>query len=484
MDLREQQGLLRHRTLRVWRFLTEELWEENRKHQRGFRGFLYHQLRVMMVVGRTLPRGQIPLRAAAMTLATLLALVPGIVLVFSLLRAFGGFDQLISVMQHFILDNLVTNAQEDVSSFLGRYFAGARAFQGIGVLFLLGGVFGLLATTEDAFNHIWGIQRGRNLTQRLTVYTTIAVLGPFLLSVSLTMTASLQNAESLERLQAWAPAGTTGFVFWLLPLLVTILGLTLLYWIMPNTRIGVLSAFSGAVIAGLAWEISKWGFGLYLSSANTYRTLYGPLVAIPLLFLWIQLSWVIVLFGALLTFAREAADDFSLEEGAVTAGYRERLKAAIGCLAAIARAHSHGEQAPNVSQLAQELHIPVRLARTAVSDLLGGGLLHEVILDRTRGEGGLVPARDLQHLSVYDVIACMQSAGTTTPASTLAAESREAERILAEMDALLANLGRPISFARIIEAVEGQASDIPAKPSIELVDGRNGLAIPPGAAGG
>lgn len=482
MGFTKSRREIRRQVLRAWRFLSEELWEEDLKHERGFRGFLYRQLRVMVVVGRTIPRGQIPLRASAMTIATLLALLPGIVLVFSLLGAFGGLENLTSALQRFILDNLVTARQEDVSSFLTRYFAGARAFQGIGVLFLLGGVFGLLATTEDAFNHIWGIKRGRNLTQRLTTYTTIAVLGPFLVGLSLTMTASVQNAEALRQLEAWGPAGTTGFLFSLLPVVITIVGMTLLYWIMPNTKVGILSALSGGVTAGLMWEISKWGFGLYLSTATNYRTLYGPLVAIPLLFLWIQLSWTIVLFGALLTFAREAADDFQLEEGAFSASFRSRLRAAIRCMTAVARAHRRGDTAPDVIRLAQQLRIPVRLVRAAVGDLLTGGLLHEIIRDRARGEGGLVPARDLHHLTLYDVAACMQTAGTPSPALARSPEALEAERIVAAIDADLQRLGKPLTFAQIVERLEAAAPGEPPARPVELVEKRNDLAAPPGAA--
>jgi len=232
--------------------------EEDFRRRGGLRGFAYRQLRVIVVVARSLPRGQIPLRAAAMTFATLLALVPGIILAFSLLNAFGGLQDLQIALRRFVLQNLVSGVQDQVSAFLTKYFQGASAFQGINILFLLGGVFSLLASIEDAFNHIWGIKRGRNLPQRLTVYTTIAFLGPFLTALSVTMTVSVQNADLLVRLKGWAPmSGALG----LLPLVVTILGLTLVYWIMPNTRVGFASALGGAVVAGLLWEVSKYGTG-------------------------------------------------------------------------------------------------------------------------------------------------------------------------------------------------------------------------------
>lgn len=444
---------------RLTHFLSEGLWEEDLRQRGGLRGFFLQELRILVVVGQSLSRGQIPLRAAAMTLATLLALIPSIVLTFTLIGAFGGFEGIETQLQRFIIANLVSGIQEQVSTFLKSFLAGVNsgAFQGISLFFLLGAIFGLLATVEDAFNQIWGIKRGRSIAHRLTTYTTIAVLAPFLVGVSLTATVSMQNAEILVRLQTWAPVGgLLRSMFSFLPIVVTVLGLTLFYMVMPNTRVSFLSAFPSGVSAGLIWELSKWIYGLYLSSRTMYTSLYGSLTAIPLLFLWIQLSWVIVLGGALLTFARETAEDFRLEEGAVTASFRERLRAALRCMIAICRAHYGGHPAPNVRELAAGLHIPVRLVRAAVSDLLAGKLLHEIVRRAGKGEGGLVPARDLQSLSVYDVVAGLQSVGTSTPPIQEAEEAREVEKILSETDTSLQRIARPIAFIRIVETLEGR----------------------------
>lgn len=455
MGLLDRIRQIRPKLKRLGQFLGERLWDEDLTHLRGFRGFLYRQLRIIVVVAQSISRGQIPLWAAAMTLVTLLTLVPGVVLTFTVLRAFGGFEEFGAQLQRFILEKLVSAVQEQARVFLDQYFQGAKTFQGLSLIVMFSGVLGLLATIEDAFNRIWGIKRGRSLLQRLTTYTTIAVLGPVLVCVSLTMTVSLQNTELLARLQGWAPAGGLfGFLYGMLPLVINILVLTALYLIMPNTRVRFRSAFPSAVLAGIIWESIKWGYGLYLSSASMYRTLYGPLVAIPLLFLWIQASWMIVLFGALLTFAQEAADDFRLEEGAVTASFRERLRAALHCMVSISRAHLRGEPAPRVSDLSGQLHIPVRLLRAAVGDLLEGGLLHEVVSLRDRGEGGLVPARDLHHLSVYDVLSCVQNAGTTAPRGSPSPEAHEVEDALTQIDTTLERLGRPVTIASIVEALE------------------------------
>jgi len=413
----------------------------------------------MMVVVRSIPRGQIPLRASAMTLTSLLALAPTIVLIFTLIRAFGGIEGLEAQLKEFIINNLVANVQDQVAQYITGFLEGVNsgAFQGLSFTVMLFAVWGLMGAIENAFNQIWGIKRGRSLPQRLTTYTTIAVLSPFLIGLSLTMTASAQNADIFLRLQASAQVG--GFLhilFGLVPLLVTILGLTALYMIMPNTRVGFVSALSSGLVAGVILEISKWGYGLYLSSRTMYTTLYGSLTAIPLLFLWIQFSWIIVLFGALLTFSREAADDFGLEEGAVTASQNNRLRAALRCMIAISRCHAKGEKAPNVAQLATQLHISVRLARASIGELIAGGLLHEIIIG-DKGEGGLVPAKDVQSLTVYDVVNCLRTVGTTSPAEKSTYEGAEVEKILTEIDTQLRDLGQPMIFSRIIEKIDQSA---------------------------
>ncbi len=465
----EQKEQLKAAVRQLTHFLSEGIWEEDIQRRGGVAGFFLHELRILVIVTRSLARGQIPLRAAAMTLASLLALIPGIVLTFTLIGAFGGFEGVEEQLRRFIIENLISTVQEQVSAFLKSFLEGVNsgAFQGISLFFLLGAVLGLLATVEDAFNQIWGIKRGRSLPHRLTTYTTIAILAPFLIGISLTATVSVRSEilglfQGVEHL-----SGFTQSLVRLLPFLITVLGLTLLYMVMPNTKVRFLSALPSAALAGVVWEISKWGYGLYLSSRTMYSSLYGSLAAIPLLFIWIQFSWVIVLGGASLTFARETAQEFLVEEGAVTASYLERVRAALRCMLAICRSHQEGCSAPNVGELASRLQIPVRLVRTAVGDLLAGKLLHEVIRRPDKGEGGLVPARNLQSLSVYDVLACLQSAGTSTSPPGAEPEAEEVERILTEVDARLKGVGETLTFAQIIETLQQREAQSP--PPVELL---------------
>ncbi len=472
--MNERRKQIKARLSWLAHFLSDRLWEEDLRKRGGYRGFLLRELRILMVVVRSIPRGQIPLRASAMTLASLLALIPSIVLVFTLVGAFGGIEGLESQLKEFVIRNLVANVQEQVSQYMTSFLEGVHsgAFQGLSFTFLLGAVLGLMAAIENAFNQIWGIKRGRSLPRRLTTYTTIAVLSPFLVGLSLTMTASAQNAEIFMRLQASAQVG--GFLhilFGFVPLLVTILGLTALYMVMPNTRVGFVSALSSGLVAGVILEISKWGYGLYLSSRTMYTTLYGSLTAIPLLFLWIQFSWIIVLFGALLTFSREAADDFVLEEGAVAASQKNRLRAALRCMIAISSSHVRGDPAPNVAQLASKLHIPVRLARATIGELSTGGLVHEIIIS-DKGEGGLVPAKDVQSLTVYDVVNCLRTIGTTSPAETETIEGAAVEQILTEIDGTLKDLGQPIVFSQIVDKVN-RKNPLKDKP-VKLLNAQSG----------
>jgi membrane protein len=137
----------------------------------------------------------------------------------------------------------------------------------------------------------------------------------------------------------------------LLPALFTGVALTLLYTVMPNARVRLRASLPAGIVAGFLWELSKFGYRWYMHRASHYGTLYGSLAAFPLFLLWIYVSWLVVLFGAQLAFARDAAHDLRLEEGASRASVWERLRVALHLALAAARNHRDGKGAPELVTL-------------------------------------------------------------------------------------------------------------------------------------
>ncbi len=376
------------------------------------RAFLFRQLRVGVVLIKGCLRGRIALRASAMTFTTLLTLVPLIVLALSVIRAAGGFAELEGRLEAFLMDVIDPGRQEEIRGWLTGFFQNIRsgAYSGLSILVLLFGGLGLMGSVEGAFNEIWGAHRGRSLFQRFSTYTTLIVFGPLLVGLSLSMTASLQTSDVWDRASASVPviSPLLALFFKIAPVLITGLAFTILYVVMPNVRVRLRAALPAGLAAGVIWEFTKWGYGLYLEWATHYNALYGSLAAIPLFLIWVYLSWLVVLFGAHLTFAQEAAEDIRIEEGAASASLRDRLRAGLHIMVAAGASHRAGEPPPDVVGLARWHGLPLRLLRTVAEILIEGGLLHQVTSHPR--DWALAPARELDRITLMDIWRCFTEA--------------------------------------------------------------------------
>lgn len=421
-------------------FLRHQIWEQDLTTRTWLEAFAIRQLRVGIIVGKGWTQGSIALRASAMTFTTLLTLVPLLIIAFSVLRGFGGLSDLELRMENFVLENLVPGAQTQAREWLRGFFENLRsgAFNGITLVLLLGGVLGLLSSIEAAFNDIWGLRRGRPLFHRFSTYTTLVVFSPILVGLSLSMTASLQSSIFLEEVLQHSPraSGFISTMFKFVPIFLTGAALTLLYTVMPNVKVSLRAAMPAGIVAAVLWEASKIGYTAYLRGATHYATLYGSLAAFPLFLLWIYVSWVVVLFGAHLTFAQDAADDFREEEMASRVSQRERIRVALHLSLEAARNYKNAVSPPEIIESSHRIGLPLRLVRDVAEILTTGGILNVVVQPRS-GEGGLVPGRSPDQITVYEVVRCMLTQGHV-PTSVRASGAAElVDRIMGDIESTL-----------------------------------------------
>ncbi len=249
-----------------------------------------------------------------------------------------------------------------------------EAIGAVGALLLIWAALGLLISLENAANRIYRAPRGRGWPTRIGIYWTVLTLGPILLLVV------LYAAEYwLGRASALPVVGPLfAFLGGFGSLAGGFLALTLLYKLMPNTRVRWRPALWGAwVAAGLA-EVSKWGFGLYVSQALPYLKLYGAIGLVPLFLFWLYLGWLIILFGLEIAFTLQAIRGRVFERkerrGVFATADPQWL---VPVMVALARRAQGG--AP-VSR--QELSEDVDLRLEAVSELVtcleAEGLVHQV----------------------------------------------------------------------------------------------------------
>ncbi len=236
--------------------------------------------------------------AGSLTFTTVISIVPLLTVALALFTAFPMFSQFQGALERYLFDSLVPpSVAKNTMGMLTQFAQKASRLGAAGLLVLLLSAIALMLTIDRALNAIWRVQRPRPLAQRVLMYWAAATLGPLLLGVSLSASAYVFAAS-----KGLAGAGVPKL--WLLLLIdvfeVTGFALALgaLYRYVPNTAVAWRDALVGGLVAALAFELAKRGFGWYVKAMPTYGAIYGAFASVPIFLLWVYASWLIVLLGA------------------------------------------------------------------------------------------------------------------------------------------------------------------------------------------
>jgi membrane protein len=227
--------------------------------------------------------------AGSLSFTTLLSIVPLLTVALALSTAFPVFDDAITTLQLFLFENFLPDAEglATISEQILSFSEQAGRLTAIGLIFLLLTAVMLMLTIDDALNRIFRVRRRRPLAQQIIMYWSVLTLWPVLIGASLSLTSYL--------------VGNTSALLRLIPFLFTWAALTVLYILVPYRRVDVQHAAAGALLAGIAFEAAKRTFALYLSNFPTYTLIYGAFATLPIFLVWMYVSWLVVLAGAIFT---------------------------------------------------------------------------------------------------------------------------------------------------------------------------------------
>ena len=288
--------------------------------------------------------------AGSLAYTSLLSLVPLLTVALAIASAFPVFENAVEALQNFLFENALPDTPgvgaiiEQIDSFTRN----AGRLTAIGIIgFMVTSVM-LMLTIDNALNRIFRVERRRSLLQNVFIYWAILTLAPVLIGVSLSMTTI-------------ALAASVGSVY-LVPFFLTCLALSILYGVVPARRVELRHALMGGVVAGIGFEVAKRLFALYLQQVPTYTLIYGAFATIPIFLVWLYVSWVVVLAGAVFTAmlpAYHAKPEQRMKPG-------ERLAELLGALTLLARAHGAGKVL-SLNGLSRELRTqPYRLEQVLV----------------------------------------------------------------------------------------------------------------------
>jgi len=316
---------------------------------------------------------QILLRAGALTYVTLLSLVPILALALSIVNIVGKSEGLARL----IVSRFLVGSPEVVDQIVG--IVNRANFSGLGSL---GGGVAFLTTilaignVEKAFNQIWGIRKSRTWVRRFADYLAVLITAPLLLAVSLSLATTLRSDALVSRLYE-VPLFRELYDMGLphLPVLFTCVSFSFLYLILPNTRVRILPALTGGIFAAVLFHAAQALYvGLNVGGAK-YSALFGGFAALPLLFTWIYISWVIVLLGAGLAFVAQNFRSFDsyLEDSLRETEMRETIGLELAM--EIERAFRERGAAVPVAELAESLDVSVKSVQKGLALLEDAGVV-------------------------------------------------------------------------------------------------------------
>lgn len=239
-----------------------------------------------------------PQAAASLTFATLLSLVPLVTIALTLFSAFPVFENFSTQIKIYLLNNLMPEtAGVVISQYMQQFTDSAARLTTVGIGFLVVTAMSMMMTIDKAFNVIWRVARPRPLAKRLAVYWAVLTLAPLLIGASLSLTSWLVGLSM--GYAKHIPVFGVGALK-ILPVIFATMAFTLLFRLVPNRYVPRRHALLGALVAAIVFESMNRMFGYYVSNFPTYKLVYGAFASVPIFLMWIYLSWLSILLGAVI----------------------------------------------------------------------------------------------------------------------------------------------------------------------------------------
>jgi membrane protein len=400
-------------TSQLIEFIRSGVWRIRLKDLSKKRSFGIRLLRIVLLAVRGFNEDRIHLRASALTLYSLLGIVPVLAMAFGIAKGFG-FEKF---LQKDLLERF--RGQEEVAiriidfahSLLDATKGGVIA--GVGMVVLFWAVLRVMRDIENSFNAIWGIEENRSLGRKFSDYLTIIVICPILLTMSGSITIFINTQVAMITAQFAMLGYVSNLIFMLLKLLpyCVIWGLfSFVYILVPNTSVRFRSGFIAGIIAGTAFQMVQWGYIHFQVGVSKYNAIYGSFAALPLFLVWLQLSWMIVLIGAEIAFAHQNVDTYEFEPDSqkISGSFKRLLSLTVAHL--LTQRFANGEKPLTGQDISQILEIPIRLLRQILSELVQSGIVSE-IKAADRNDPAYQPAFAIHRLTLARVVEALDDRG-------------------------------------------------------------------------
>jgi membrane protein len=388
----------------VWAFLTRDIWSLDLTKLSRLQAFGLRQAKVLIFVLRQFYSDKLLIRASSLTYSSLLAIVPFLAVVFSILKAIGLHMDLAPALYNFLspLGERGNIISEKILEFVANAQTSTLGLVGTTILLLT--VYGILNKIEGSYNDIWHVSRGRTWPRRLAGYTLLTVIGPLSLFLILALTASITSLDLVrELLSIEHLARLFTVLLKLMPYVLSCLLFSIVIWFVPNIRVSVRAAIIGGTFSGILWQLSNWGFARFIAGATRASTrdiLFAGFAALPLFLLWLYTSWSILLLGAELGYVVQHVGIMEWRELEKRYGESLRRFVAVRAVFGITKNLAAGRASPDLRSLAEEMRTPVPILSNALEPLIKA----KILAPSSGHEPGFELARDPARITLAQLL--------------------------------------------------------------------------------
>ena len=383
---------------RLYRFIASDIWVITEKELTKSSRFSLRLLKKIILSARGVTKDNLFIKAAALSFYSILALVPILALVIAIGRGFG--------FQQAVVDWLskALSAQAEmipyIIQFVERYLERAQGgvFLGVGFAVLLWSVLSAFRQIENNFNDIWNVKKSRSIVRQFTMYFSLMLLVPILIALSSGFSIFINTQlETAGLSQFFSPL--TRFLLKVAPYFIFGVLFTIMFLIIPNTKVRFKHALLAGCISGIAFQLFQ---GLYVGGQiylSNYNAVYGSFAAIPLLLMFLQTAWLIVLYGAELTFVSQNLQNYNFENETNTISRRYKDYITLLIIKIIVTRFEQGEKPITQQELADDYNIPIRLVNQLLKLLVEVHLLSEIYTESNQ-EKSYQPAMDIHQITI------------------------------------------------------------------------------------
>jgi len=435
-------------------FFNTGIWEIRLKNLHPVKAFGIRYLRVILLASQGFLKDHCQKTASVLTYYSLLNIVPVVAVAFAIAKGFG-LEKLIEkqILQMADKANWQADITTQIISFSHKLLEQARGglIAGIGVVLLFWTVISILGKIEESLNNICEVKKSRTIVRKFSDYMAMMVFAPFLLIVSSSATVLVASQvkgiiNKISLLGVFSPV--IFFLLNLLPYVSIWVLLTMVYIVMPNTKIPIRSGILGGIAAGTITQIVQWLYIKFQIGAASYGAIYGSFAALPLFLAMLQISWMVVLFGAEIVHANQHYETFGFHPDYIRISASSKKLLMLRIFHLLIKKFSLGEKPLTDHQIGYTLEIPIRLVRQLLHELTDVGLVVETAKG-VKGEVAFQPGRTIENITMKFAMDEYEKYGSTHIPENQSDEGEKISEYLKEISESIEKLPANIRLREI-----------------------------------